>query len=108
VLGTDEGLVNDLQAAAVAAGEQIWPLPLVERYTETLESPVADLANIGKPGHAGTITAALFLRHFTDGLPWAHLDIAGPSFMESADDSYLSAGGTGFGVRTLLAYLAGL
>ncbi|MGI9016509.1 MAG: leucyl aminopeptidase [Euzebya sp.] len=105
LLGTDEGLINDLQRAAVAAGEQIWPLPLVERYVETLSSPVADLKNIGKAGHAGTITAALFLRHFTDGRPWAHLDIAGPAFADDANDNYLSAGGTGFGVRTLLSYL---
>lgn len=108
ILGTDEGLVNDLQDAGVSAGEQLWPLPLVERYTETLKSPVADYKNIGKAGHAGTITAALFLRNFTGDKPWAHLDIAGPSFRESADDAYLSAGGTGFGVRTLLAYLSSL
>ncbi len=108
VLGSDEGLVQALRDAADASGEEIWPLPLVERYTETLKSPVADLQNIGKPGHAGTITAALFLRHFTAGRPWAHLDIAGPSFMDAADDNYRTAGGTGFGVRTLLAYLGGL
>jgi leucyl aminopeptidase len=108
ILGTDQGLINDLQSAAVAAGEQIWPLPLVERYVETLKSPVADMANIGKAGHAGTITAALFLRHFTAELPWAHLDIAGPAFREEPDDSYRAAGGTGFGVRTLLAYLRGV
>ncbi|WP_370327857.1 leucyl aminopeptidase [Euzebya sp.] len=108
LMGTDEGLINDLQSAANAAGEQIWPLPLVERYAETLKSPVADLKNIGKAGHAGSITAGLFLRHFTAGRPWAHLDIAGPSFREDPDDSYLATGGTGFGVRTLLAYLAGL
>ncbi len=108
VLGSDEDLVNALQDAATTAGEQIWPLPLVERYAETLKSPVADLANIGKAGHAGTITAALFLRHFTAGRPWAHLDIAGPSFMDEPNDSYLSAGGTGFGVRTLIQYLISL
>ncbi len=108
ILGTDQGLINDLQSAGVVAGEQLWPLPLVEAYAETLKSPVADLKNIGKAGHAGTITAALFLRHFTDGKPWAHLDIAGPSFRDSANDSYLPAGATGFGVRTLLAYLTDL
>ncbi len=105
VLGTDEDLVQALRDAATTAGEQIWPLPLVDRYAESLKSPVADLQNIGKPGHAGTIVAALFLRHFAGDRPWAHLDIAGPAFMEEANDNYLAAGGTGFGVRTLLAYL---
>jgi leucyl aminopeptidase len=106
VLGTDDALVEALRAAGRRAGEQLWPLPLVDRYAKTLESTVADLSNIGKAGHAGTITAALFLRRFTAEVPWAHLDIAGPAFVESADDGYLSAGGTGFGVRTLLAWLA--
>ncbi|WP_108664151.1 leucyl aminopeptidase [Euzebya rosea] len=108
VMGTDEALVQALRDAAETSGEQIWPLPLVERYTETLKSPVADMQNIGKAGHAGTITAGLFLRAFTGDIPWAHLDIAGPSFMEAPNENYLSAGGTGFGVRTLLTYLAGL
>ena len=108
VMGTDEDLVQALRDAAETSGEQIWPLPLVERYTETLKSPVADMQNIGKAGHAGTITAGLFLRAFTGDIPWAHLDIAGPSFMEAPNENYLSAGGTGFGVRTLLTYLAGL
>lgn len=108
VLGTDDALVQSLRDAADNAGEEIWPLPLVEAYTETLKSPIADLKNIGKPGHAGTITAALFLKHFAGDGPWAHLDIAGPSFREDNGEHYLSAGGTGFGVRTLLAYLAGL
>ncbi|CAN5255613.1 leucyl aminopeptidase [soil metagenome] len=108
VLGTDEALVQALRDAASTVGEQIWPMPLVDRYVKSLESPVADLANIGKAGHAGLIVAALFLRHFTDGRSWAHLDIAGPAFAEEPDDHYLSAGGTGFGVRTLLGYLTGL
>ncbi len=109
IMGTDEGLVGALEAAAEAAGEQIWELPLVEAYTETLKSTVADLKNIGKPGHAGTITAGLFLKHFAgDEVPWAHLDIAGPAFREATDGAYLSAGGTGFGVRTLLRYLTSL
>jgi len=57
-------------------------------------------------GRAGSaITAALFLQHFREGLPWAHLDIAGPAFAAKAH-GYVPKGGTGFGVRTLLTYLS--
>jgi leucyl aminopeptidase len=108
VMGTDEPLVQALRDAAAAAGEQIWPLPLVDRYAEMLKSPVADLANIGKPGEAGSIVAGLFLRHFAGEIPWAHLDIAGPAFAEEEDAHYRTRGGTGFGVRTLLAWLRSL
>ena len=108
VLGTDEALVQALRDAADSSGEQVWPLPLVEAYEETLKSPIADLKNIGKPGHAGTITAGLFLKAFTADRAWAHLDIAGPAFAEAADNGYIAEGGTGFGVRTLLAYLSSL
>jgi leucyl aminopeptidase len=62
------------------------------------------MKNIGKAGQAGAISAALLLRRFTGGLPWAHLDIAGPG--RSAETAgYLSKGGTAFGLRTLLALL---
>ena len=106
VMGNDEALVKALEQAARRAGEQIWPLPLVDRYAEHLKSEVADLANIGsKSGHAGTITAGLFLRHFAGERSWAHLDIAGPAFSEDGDDFYRHKGATGFGVRTLLSYL---
>src|SRR5690606_8936649 len=106
VMGNDEALVKALEQAARRAGEQIWPLPLVDRYAEHLKSEVADLANIGsKSGHAGTITAGLFLRHFAGQRSWAHLDTAGPAFSDDGDDFYRHKGATGFGVRTLLSYL---
>ena len=108
VMGTDDALVQALQDAADRSGEQVWPLPLVEAYEETLKSPIADLKNIGKAGHAGSITAGLFLKAFTGDRAWAHLDIAGPAFAEAADAGYVAEGGTGFGVRTLLAYLSSL
>jgi leucyl aminopeptidase len=79
----------------------------VEDYRQALESTTADLRNIGDPKlklGGGSITAALFLREFTGGLPWAHLDIAGPSW-SGGDDEELTKGGTGYGVRLLVAWL---
>jgi leucyl aminopeptidase len=105
LMGTDDGLVDALRAAADTAGELVWPLPLHAEYAEQLKSEVADLKNIGKPGQAGTIIAGLYLKEFTGGLPWAHLDIAGPAFTEDGDSYYTPKGGTGVGVRTLVRYL---
>jgi leucyl aminopeptidase len=105
LMGTDDALVEELLAAAKEAGEGLWELPLVAEYRDHLKSGVADMKNIGKPGEAGTIVAALFLKEFTAGLPWAHLDIAGPAFTEEGDPFYLSRGATGVPVRTLVRYL---
>ena len=83
----------------------MWRLPLPEVEKRRLESKVADRKNTGHR-YGGAIHAALFLRDFVaDGVPWAHLDIAGPAFNEEADDAEIPAGGTGFGVRTLLELL---
>jgi leucyl aminopeptidase len=83
----------------------MWRLPLPDEYRDHLKSEVADMKNIGKPGQAGTIVAALFLKEFTADLPWAHLDIAGPAFTEEGDAFYTARGGTGAPVRTLVRYL---
>ena len=66
---------------------------------------VADIKNIGMTGAAGTLSAGLFLQEFVDGIPWVHLDIAGPAF-RADEDGYLPKGGTGFGVRTILELVA--
>jgi leucyl aminopeptidase len=105
VMGTDDELVQGLLAAAKTAGEGLWELPLVADYREHLKSTVADMKNIGKAGEAGTIVAALFLKEFAGDIPWAHLDIAGPSFTEEGDAFYLACGATGAPVRTLVRYL---
>ena len=100
------GWGEQVAAAGVAAGEQLWPMPLVDAYRRDLDSKVADLRNVTAHRQAGAITAALFLREFVaDGIPWVHLDIAGPAFADS-DDAEHAAGGTGFGVRTLLQLLS--
>lgn len=84
-------------------------MPLIEDYLPALDSSVADLTNIeaGSTYGAGSVTAALFLREFTGGRPWAHLDIAGVG-RSGADEGLFSKGATGYGVRLLLEWLAGL
>jgi leucyl aminopeptidase len=100
------GWGDQVQAAADAAGEPLWPLPLVETYRRDLDSKIADLRNVASHRHAGAITAALFLREFVgEGIPWVHLDIAGPAFSDTADGE-IGEGGTGYGVRTLLQLLS--
>ena len=102
LLGNDEELVEAVRSAGARAGEPSWPLPLHADYGVHIESEVADMKNTGRPGQAGTISAALLLQEFVGDVPWAHLDIAGPS---RTDDSrgYQTKGGSGFGVRTLVA-----
>ncbi len=101
VMGNDDAWTGQVRDAADRAGEPLWPLPLPKEYRKQLESEVADLRNIGAGGYGGALTAGLFLQEFVDGLPWAHLDIAGPA-RAGSDDGYLTKGGTGYGVRTLV------
>ena len=107
LFASDEGLADALLAAADQAGESVWRMPIVEDYREDLDSPTADMKNIGGRFSGGSITAALFLREFTGGLPWAHLDIASAARAD-ADEDEKSKGATGFGVRTLLCWLESL
>ncbi|GAA3028249.1 leucyl aminopeptidase [Streptosporangium longisporum] len=109
VFASDDALAEALTEAGEAGGEPLWRMPLIEDYVPALESSVADLANIetGSTYGAGSVTAALFLREFTGGRPWAHLDIAGVG-RSGADEGLLSKGATGYGVRLLLEWLAGL
>jgi leucyl aminopeptidase len=100
VLGSDE-LVERVLAAAAAAGEPAWRLPLWAPYRERLESEVADMRNVARDRAASTIMAALFLQHFVKDTPWAHLDMAAPSHSDR-DEGWLSRGNTGWGARTLL------
>lgn len=105
---TDDALAAEIETAGRASGEPLWRMPLTEEYVETTKSRVADLANIGTRrefGPAGATDAALFLREFTGGVPWAHLDIAGPG-RSTKESGLLSKGGTAFATRTLLRWLA--
>jgi leucyl aminopeptidase len=95
-----DGWVDVVRTAAAAAGEKVWPMPLFDEYKEQLKSEIADMINSpGRP--AGAITAAIFLREFTGGIPWAHLDIAGTAWAEDAKPWQIK-GATGVMVRTLV------
>ena len=100
LMGTDELLKSRIKKAAERTNEYVCELPLYEEYEELIKSDVADIKNSGGRG-AGTITAALFLKHFIGDYPWAHLDIAGTG-MSTKDTDYMPKGGTGIGVRLLL------
>lgn len=101
IMGTDRELVQAVIRSGENHGEAYWELPLVEEYKETLKTPYADLNNVGGK-LAGAITAALFLREFVpSGLPWAHLDIAGPFLLEKSW-KYYGEGATGFGLKTMV------
>jgi leucyl aminopeptidase len=102
LFGTDEALIEQVRAAGRRSGEPNWPLPLPDDYRSHIDSEVADIRNVGRPGQAGSIAAALLLREFVGGVPWAHLDIAGPGRSDDAS-RYFAKGATGFGVRTLVA-----
>ena len=90
-----------LQVAA-KSGEQFWPMPLPEELRASLDSPVADLANIGDR-MGGMLVAGLFLKDFVNPeLPWLHLDIAGPAYNEAKPHGYTPVGGTGIALRSLV------
>ncbi|MDQ2790197.1 MAG: M17 family metallopeptidase, partial [Actinomycetota bacterium] len=99
LFATERALAERIQAAGEAAGEAWWPMPLIDDHAEALRSDIADLRQC--PPGPGGVTAAMFLREFTGGLPWAHLDIAGPARAEQSYDE-VNAGGTGFATRTLI------
>jgi leucyl aminopeptidase len=102
----DDALAEALEQAGTASGEKVWRLPLTEDYQPVLDSEVADLCHIAtvEGVGGGAVVAALFLREFTGGRRWAHLDIAGPARSER-DDGVITRGGTGFGARLLLRWL---
>ena len=106
VLGNDDHLISHLIKSGEAAGERLWQLPLYKDYTDDMKSDFADLSNLGKSGGAGTATAAAFLQEFVpDGIPWAHLDIAGTAWLESAKP-HQGPGATLFGARLLTQWIA--
>ncbi|HYJ74541.1 MAG TPA: leucyl aminopeptidase [Kineosporiaceae bacterium] len=110
VMANDDALRERVVRAAGEAGEQVWPMPLPPELRPSLDSPVADVANIGER-FGGMLVAGLFLAEFVgtreDGerIPWAHLDIAGPAFNTGSPHGYTPVGGTGVIVRTLVRLL---
>lgn len=105
VFSNDDSLANDLSSAGKSSGESVWRLPLGSGYDKLLDSPNADMKNIGGPA-AGSITAAQFLKRFVGETPWAHIDIAGMAWKDKRSDPREPVWGTGFGVRLLNAFIA--
>ncbi|HEY1066876.1 MAG TPA: leucyl aminopeptidase, partial [Pirellulales bacterium] len=108
-LGNDVGGLmanNDEWAKAVLAaaertGELVWQLPMFPEYNDDVKSDIADIRNVGAGRWAGAIAGAKFLEHFVADVPWVHLDIAGPAYLESAK-SWCDGGATGYFIRTLI------
>ena len=100
VMGNDQVLVDQVLAAGKSVGEPAWQLPLHD-YKDQIRSNVADMKNVGGRG-AGSITAACFLAEFAEGVPWAHMDVAGTTYTDREKD-YLVKGATGTPMRTLVA-----
>lgn len=105
VMGNDQAVIDEVLAAGRRGGEVGWQLPMFEEYKELIKSDVADMRNIGGRG-AGTITAALFLAEFAEGMPWVHLDVAGTAYAEG-DLVVMPKGPTGTPVRTFVEFVRG-
>ena len=96
----DEELGANLMAASAKEGEPLWRMPLPAQYDKNIDSMIADVKNTGgRPG--GSITAAMFIQRFTNGVPWAHLDIASTAWKKPSSVPTIPEGATGFGVRLL-------
>jgi leucyl aminopeptidase len=108
IMSNDDALRDRLHRVSDTAGEQFWPMPLPPELRASMDSRVADIANIGER-FGGMLVAGLFLQEFIptgddeSTVPWAHLDIAGPAFNTGSGHGYTPPGGTGVGVRTLVA-----
>ncbi|MDH1265117.1 leucyl aminopeptidase [Pseudomonas sp. GD03944] len=100
LMGNNDELVQEILGAGLTADDRAWQLPLYDEYQEQLDSPFADIANIGGP-KAGTITAGCFLSRFAKSYRWAHLDIAGTAWISGGKDK----GATGRPVPMLTQYL---
>ncbi|WP_338089567.1 leucyl aminopeptidase [Nocardioides lijunqiniae] len=108
VMGSDD-IVRDVIAASEVAGEDHWPMPFPDGMVERVRaSKIADLSQHDWVRWGGGLFAGTFLREFTAGLPWAHLDIAGTAFNSGGPRGHVSAGGTGWGVATLVDYARAL
>lgn len=101
IMGNDQGLVDEIIAFGKENGEGFWQLPLGKEYSKQIKSDIADIKNIGPRGKAGTIMGAVFIQEFVDKAKWAHLDIAGTAWCDSAKP-HQSKGPTGVAIRTLL------
>ena len=102
----DQPLCDALAAASRAVGEPVWQLPMYAEYDDQIKSEVADIKNVGEGRWGGAITAAKFLERFVGGIPWTHVDIAGPAFAEKPRP-WTDGGGTGAMVRAFVEFARG-
>jgi len=100
----NQALCDEVRQAAKVEGEPVWELPMFELYNEKVQSKVADIKNVGEGRWGGAITAAKFLEHFVGDVPWVHIDIAGPAFVDSPKP-HRDAGATGVMVRSLVRWI---
>ncbi|MFF7390534.1 leucyl aminopeptidase [Streptomyces scabiei] len=102
IMANDDAFRSAVHEAAEESGEPAWPMPLPDHLRKGMDSPTADIANMGER-YGGGLVAGLFLKEFVgEGITWAHLDIAGPAFNEGGPFGYTPKGGTGTAVRTLV------
>lgn len=101
VMTNDETWCNQVKSAAGTVGEYVWQLPMFPEFGKQIRSEVADIKNVGEGRWGGAMTAAKLLEEFVSDVPWVHLDIAGPSFLEKPKP-WMEAGGSGVMVRTLV------
>ena len=102
IMANDDAFRTSIHEIAEEVGEQSWPMPMPSELRKGMDSPIADIANMGER-MGGGLVAGLFLKEFIgEGITWAHLDIAGPAFHEGAPCGYTPKGGTGSAVRTLV------
>jgi len=101
IFSNSDKLSDQLSKAGLASDEKVWRLPIGPEYDRQIDSPIADMKNLGEGRLAGSITAAQFLQRFVNDKPWVHIDIAGSGMWSGAKDARLPTFGTGYGVRLL-------
>ena len=101
VFSNSDDVADPILAAAKKVGENFWRMPIPAIYEQHIDSKIADVKNTGNGRAGGSITAALFLQRFTNGVPWAHLDIAPTAWANKSPNPTVPEGGVGFAVRTL-------
>jgi leucyl aminopeptidase len=105
LFSNNDELAGQLQRVGEESGDKLWRMPLAEPFDRLIDSPIADMKNVG-PREGGSITAAQFIQRFVDnGTRWAHIDMAGKAWSDKASNSY-DKGATGFGVRLLDEYVS--
>jgi leucyl aminopeptidase len=105
LFSNNEELAGELQKAGEESGDKVWRMPLGEAFDRLIDSPIADMKNVG-PREGGSITAAQFIQRIVDsGVKWAHIDMAGKAWSDKPGSTY-EKGATGFGVRLLDQYVA--